>query len=75
MAGCTGCGTHPAAAAASRLARSVATEGTSSATPDLRTGGDAEAEAEADGALLLESVVTVAASVEEEEVAALAVDC
>ncbi len=75
MAGCTGCGTHPAAAAASRLARSVATDGTSSATPDLRTGGDAEAEAEADGALLFESVVTVAASVEEKEVAALAVGC
>ncbi len=53
----------------------MATDGTSSATPDLRTGGDAEAEAEAAGALLLESVVTTAASVEGEEVAAPAVGC
>ncbi len=69
MAGCTGCGTHPAAAAASRLARSVATEGTSSATPDLRTGG-ATAEAEAEAAvllLLLESDATPAAASAEDD--------
>ncbi len=74
MAGCTGCGTHPAAAAASRLARSVATEGTSSATPDLRTGGAAEAAEAAE--LLLESEDTpAAASADEERATALAVDC